>query len=64
MGREWVPRVIENDLVLLKDKSNTQHVPRTGREWVPRVIENDLLLLRNESNTQIKYTRVIENTSY
>jgi hypothetical protein len=50
--REWVPRVIENDLFLLRDESNTQRVPKTGREWVPRVIENELLLLRDESNTQ------------
>ena len=46
-GREYVPRVIENELLLLTDESNTQHVPRTGRDLVPRVIENDLPLLRN-----------------
>jgi hypothetical protein len=31
-GHEGVPRVIENDLLLLRDESNTQHVDRTGRE--------------------------------
>jgi hypothetical protein len=41
-GREYVPRVIENELLLLTDESNTQHVSRTGRDLVPRVIENDL----------------------
>jgi hypothetical protein len=47
-----VSRVIENDLLLLTDESNTQHVSRTVHEGVPRVIKNDLLLLTDESNTQ------------
>jgi hypothetical protein len=39
--------VIENDLLLLRDELNKQHVPRKERDLAPRVIENDLLLIRD-----------------